>query len=184
VSTLSYSEIVERRRGLSIDHYRTLKQVGFDWPWVTPYQKISCSPDGPVLVGLHWLDEDSIEAHRVELEECGYLPGMRFNVVLSRALGTRGLSRSAIYVTQAFHLVPQRRSQSIPQPLIDRSFDEVTRHEVIGRRVLALGDEAARACKRHGIPHTAVCHPSRRGTGYTDAYKAELIAAGLCDLGF
>jgi hypothetical protein len=157
---VTYSEIIERRRALRFAGYQTLAEVGFDGPWVTPYQKTSRSPDGPVLVALHWLDGPSIGRHRDVLEKHGYLPGIRFNVVLDLALGARQLNRGAIYVTQAFHLVPEGRSESVPSPLIDESFDEVTRHEVAGRRVLALGDAAARACARHGIRHVPVCHPA------------------------
>src|SRR5205807_531932 len=101
-----------RRRRLCVPPYRTLADVGFDGPWVTPYQITSCSPDGPVLVALHWLDRPSIEAHRAELRRCGYLPGIRFNRVLDLALGARRLTRAGIYVTQAFHLVPDTRSAS------------------------------------------------------------------------
>jgi hypothetical protein len=52
---LEYQEIVERRRALVIEPYKSLAEVGFDGPWVTPYQITSKSPEGPVLVALHWL---------------------------------------------------------------------------------------------------------------------------------
>jgi hypothetical protein len=35
---LDYQEIVERRRALVIEPYKSLAEVGFDGPWVTPYQ--------------------------------------------------------------------------------------------------------------------------------------------------
>jgi hypothetical protein len=57
---LDYQEIIDRRRALIIEPYKSLAAVGFDGPWVTPYQITSRSPVGPVLVALHWLDEPSI----------------------------------------------------------------------------------------------------------------------------
>ena len=179
---VTYDWIVQQRRAFRLDSYHTLADVGFDGPWVTPYQKTSRSPDGPVVVALHWLDAPSIELHRATLQERGYLPGIRFNDVLDLALLARNLSRDAIYVTQAFHLIPRTRSQRIPAPLIRKSFDTVTRHELVGRRVLALGSEAADACQRHGVPHVAVCHPSRRGK--TNVENAHEIASGLAALGY
>jgi hypothetical protein len=51
---LDYQEIIECRRRLSIAPYKSLADVEFDGPWVTPYQISSKSPDGPVLVALLW----------------------------------------------------------------------------------------------------------------------------------
>jgi hypothetical protein len=177
-----YPDLVELRRSLRIPPYKTMADVGFDGPWVTPYQISSRAPDGPAIVALHWLDEPSIDEHRPVLLKLGYLPHLRFNRVLDIALAKRGLSRSLIYVTQAFHLVPTERSENIPVRLIDRSFEAVTRQELADRKVLALGSAAARACAKHGVPHTAVCHPSRRG--YSDEQNGEAVAAGLAALGF
>lgn len=179
---MTYEQIIERRRNLRIDGYKTFADVGFDGPWVTPYQKASRSPDGPVLVALHWLNESAIAENRETLSRFGYLPTLRFNKVLEIALTSRGLSRSRIYVTQAFHLVPQGRSERIPRHAMDRSFDQVTRHELAGRKVLALGSAASDACARHGISHQPVCHPSRRGC--SNEHNAAEIAAGLVSLGF
>jgi hypothetical protein len=162
--------------------YFTLADVGFDGPWVTPYQKKSRSWDGPALVALHWLDASSIELKRSILNELGYLPGICFNEVLDMGLKARSLTREAIYVTQAFQLIPRTRSERIPPAVIDRSFDAVTRHELVGRRVLALGIDAASACQRHGVQCVETCHPSRRGKTY--AQKAEEIAGALAKLGF
>jgi hypothetical protein len=164
--TASYEWIVEQRRALRIEGYRTLAEVGFEGPWVTPYQKTSCSMDGPVLVALHWLDWPSIDANRTELNKRGYLRGIRFNNVLGRVLQKRCLAREDIYVTQAFHLIPRTRSERISPKAIDLSFDAVTRHELVGRHVIALGNDAASACRRHGVEHVPVCHPSRRGWSY------------------
>jgi hypothetical protein len=160
---LDYQEIVERRRALIIEPYKSLAEVGFDGPWVTPFQITSKSADGPVLVALHWLDESSIVTERPTLQELGYLPNIRFNTVIGAALARQGLSRLDIYVTQTFHLVPRKRSERISQAAIRRSFDKVTRFELPGRKVVALGNIAAGECARHDIEHIAVCHPSRRG---------------------
>ena len=151
-------------------------------PWVTPYQITSKSPDGPVLVALHWLDESSIVTERATLRDLGYLPSIRFNVVIDAALARSGLSRSDIYVTQTFHLIPRKRSERISQAAIRRSFDEVTRFELQGRKVIALGEIAAGECARHNIEHIAACHPSRRG--YTDEKNATEIAKAIAALGF
>ncbi|MGE0007002.1 MAG: hypothetical protein AB7S92_15610 [Parvibaculaceae bacterium] len=180
--TISYSELVERRRKLELPSYRSLADVGFDGPWITPYQITSRSVDGPALVALHWLDEPSINEHRGTLRKYGYLPGLRFNQVLDIALGNRKLKRTDLYVTQAFHLIPQSRSERIPAAAMDISFSEITRHELLGRKVIALGGDAERTCARHGIQHIATCHPSRRGSS-NEANAAEITAA-LVELGF
>lgn len=112
--------------------------------------------EGPVLVALHWLDVSSILRERDKLQHLGYLPDVRFNTVLDLALRYRGLSRSDIYVTQTFHLIPGNRSEQIPQAAIRRSFAEVTRFELEGRKVMALGNIAARECARHGVEYIAV----------------------------
>jgi hypothetical protein len=177
---LDYQEIIERRRALRIEPFKSLAEVGFDGPWVTPYQ--ITSPKGPVLVALHWLDESSILTERATLRDLGYLPSIRFNAVIDAALARSGLSRSDIYVTQTFHLIPRARSERISQAAIRRSFDEVTRFELQGRRVIALGDIAAGECARHNIEHIAVCHPSRRG--YTNEKNATEIAEAIAALGF
>jgi hypothetical protein len=151
-------------------------------PWVTPYQIASKSSEGPVLVALHWLDEPSILREPSTLRNFGYLPDIRFNIVINAALARQGLSRSDIYVTQTFHLVPSTRSERISQSAIRRSFDEVTRFELQGRKVIALGATAAGECERHNIPHIAVCHPSRRG--YTNEKNAAEIAEAIAAHGF
>jgi hypothetical protein len=179
---LDYQEIVERRRELVIEPYKSLAEVGFDGPWVTPYQITSKSSEGPVLVALHWLDESSIQRERPTLQDLGYLPKIRFNAVIDAALARKGLSRSDIYVTQTFHLIPRTRFERISQAAIRRSFDQVTRFELQGRKVVALGDIAAGECARHNIEHIAVCHPSRRG--YTNEKNAVEIAEAIAALGF
>jgi hypothetical protein len=179
---VDYQEIIDRRRALVIEPFKSLAEVGFDGPWVTPYQITSKSSEGPVLVALHWLDESSIVRERSTLQNLGYLPRIRFNTVIDAALARQGLSRSDIYVTQTFHLVPRARSERISQAAIRRSFDEVTRFELQGRKVIALGEIAAGECARHHIEHMAVCHPSRRG--YSNEQNAIDIAEAIARLGF
>jgi hypothetical protein len=179
---LDYQEIIDRRRRLSIAPYKSLADVGFDGPWVTPYQISSKSPDGPVLVALHWLDEGTVKDQRTMLAKLGYLPDIRFNKVIGIALKKLGLSRSDIYVTQTFQLIPLGRSESIRPAAIRQSFDEVTQYELRGRKVIALGDVAARECARLAIQHLPVCHPSRRGR--SDEQNATEIAEAFGRLGF
>ena len=179
---MDYQEIIDRRRALVIEPFKSLAEVGFDGPWVTPYQITSKSAEGPVPVALHWLDESSILQERATLQKLGYLPSIRFNAVIDAALARQGLTRPDIYVTQTFHLIPQERSERISQAAIRRSFDEVTRFELQGRKVVALGDVAAGECARHNIEHIAVCHPSRRG--YTNEKNAIEIADAIAALGF
>ena len=179
---MDYQEIIDRRRALIIEPFKSLAEVGFDGRWVTPYQIISKSAEGPVLVALHWLDESTILRERATLQDLGYLPNIRFNIVIDAALVRRGLSRSDIYVTQTFHLIPRKRSERISKAAIRRSFDEVTRFELQGRKVIALGDIAAGECARHNIEHIAVCHPSRRG--HTNEKNAIEMAEAIAALGF
>jgi hypothetical protein len=58
-------------------------------------------------------DESSILDDRTALQHPGYLPDIRFNAVIDAALARVHLSRSDIYVTQTFHLVPRSRSERI-----------------------------------------------------------------------
>ena len=116
---LDYQEIINRRRALVIEPYKSLAEVGFDGPWVSPYQITSKSAEGPVLVALHWLDEPSILRERATLQNLGYLPNIRFNSVINEALARQGLSRSDIYVTQTFHLVLGHAQSGFHKPQSD-----------------------------------------------------------------
>jgi hypothetical protein len=176
---MTYLEIAQRRRDLRLDGYATLADVGFDGPWVTPYQKTACAKDGPVLIAYNWLDVPSVSQYRPILEKYGYLPGIPFNIVLDQALSQCGMTRADLYITQAFHLLPARRSQTIATRDVDYCFDAVTRHELLGRRVIALGTSAARACRRHGIQHCPVNHPSARGLPYRE--RANAIAQAIVE---
>ena len=155
-------DIIACRRALVIPGYKTLADVGFDGEWVTPYQKASKSTTGPVLVALHWLDTPSVDKHRDVLKEKGYLPHILFNKVVDVALDKANLTRSDIYVTQAFHLLPRTRSETIPRSHIDQSFDRITRHEVEGRATIALGSGLSSRWR----PVHRVCSPKRSGEDY------------------
>jgi hypothetical protein len=83
------------------------------------------------------------------------------NTVIDAALALQGLSRPDIYVTQTFHLIPRKRSERISQAAIRRSFDEVTRFELPGRKVIALGDTFRIACIRLSVLTTRLLHIAR-----------------------
>ena len=102
---MTYEEIIQRRRDFNIagDKYKTLAQVGFEGEWVTPYQMLSRSSTGPVLIAYHWFDVPSIDKYRHKLKEFGYMPGIIFNNVLDQALRVIGKERPDIYMTQVFH---------------------------------------------------------------------------------
>lgn len=172
-----YAQNVERRRALRIPGYVTLAEAGFDGEYVTPYQIASRSMTGPVLVAKDWFDAPSALENQVLLSKTGYMPGIPFNNVLDLALSHASLKRSNLYVTQAFHLLTPRRSAYIPPRHIDESFDGVTKYELEGRRVIALGDDAYRACRRHGVECVGVIHPSARTGSYED--RARQIAKAL-----
>lgn len=154
------------RRSLRIDGYATLAEVGFDGPWISPYQKASCSPVGPVLLAYNWLDVPSINLHRSVLQKHGFLPTIPFNRVLDRALNIVGIQRADLYLTQVFHLLPSKRSATISPRDIETSFSAVTVHELVGRKVIAFGMASTAVCQRHSIEHIAACHPSARGRTY------------------
>lgn len=180
LSPAAYDEAIERRRALRLPGYATLADVGFDGPWVTPLQITAGSLSGPVLIALHWLDEASIHTHHEVLLKVGHLPRITFNRVLDRALALVGRSRADVYLTQCFHLIPQARSEAIPAAAIDLSFREVTRHEIAGRPVLALGSASAGACRRADVEHRATLHPSARGLSFEA--RAQAIAVALREL--
>ncbi|MDB5612663.1 MAG: hypothetical protein JWQ22_316 [Devosia sp.] len=172
-----YAKLVDARRALRIPGYATFADVGLDGPWTTPYQIASRSADGPVLLTYNYLDAPSARKHRSQLLADGFLPRMPFNMVLNIALARTGMKRSDLYVTHAFHLLPATRSAAIQSGDVDISFDAIARHELSGRKVIALGAVAARVCARHGIAHLATTHPSARGLSF--AGRAEALASAL-----
>lgn len=162
----TYAQIVTARRALRIPGYATLSDVGLDGPWTTPYHLAAKSADGPVLLTYNYLDAPSARQHREQLLITGYLPAMTFNRVLDLALAKAGMVRAVLYVTHAFHLLPASRSAAIRPEDVDISFDTVARHELVGRRVIALGYVASRVCARFGIAHMPTSHPSARGLSF------------------
>jgi hypothetical protein len=173
-------EIIAARRLLKgTAEFETLADVELEGDYVSAYQRAAHSTTGPVLLATHWLDGLSARANRDELAAKGFLESMPFNQVLNRVLVILKKSRSDLYVTQCLHLLPKvRRSESrIPRHLLDESFDGVTRHELKGRKVVALGTIAAACCARHCIPCTPTWHPSRRRLSYDD--KAAEIAEAV-----
>ena len=175
------SEIIARRRAFAIPgyKYKTLADVGFDGEWVTPYQMISKSETGPVLVATNWLDWPSVCENRDVLKEKGYLPSMDFNEVMDLALERAGLTREGIYVTQAFHLLPKKRSGYIPCRHVYESFDKITRHETEGRTVIALGEVALDVCLYFGVDAIKCIHPSAPEKRFSKELKAKKLANAL-----
>jgi hypothetical protein len=157
------SELIARRRAFRLPGYCTLADVGLDGEYVSPPQITSHSETGPVLLAYNWLDAQTARDHASALRQCGYLKGMVFNNIVDAALAHSGITRADIYITQAFHLLPQSRSDQIPQKEMDASFGAVTRYELEGRKIIALGGAAAGCCSRAGItPYKVVPHPSAR----------------------
>lgn len=173
----TYKANIKRRREFVVAGYSSLSDVGLDGDYVSPLQIRSRSFSGPVLVAYNWFDAPSAVENRDMLRQHGYMPGIPFNVVLERALALAGLKRQDVYMTQAFHLLPEERSQSIPFRDVELSFEAITQHELAGRRVVALGGQAARACRRFGIKCAEVPHPSARIGSYER--KAQLISAAF-----
>jgi hypothetical protein len=180
VQPAQYSDWVARRRALALPGYETFADVGLDGDWTTPYHIASASLTGPVLLTYNYLDAPSARLYQAELARAGYLAAMPFNRVLDRALSMAGLTRADLYVTHAFHMLPRTRSEAVPARAIDVSFDAVGRYECADRAVIALGEAAARVCRRHGIDHIAVAHPSARGLSHLA--KATSLADALSAL--
>jgi len=157
--------LIEARRKFRLDGYATLADVGMDGDFVSPIQMKSASPTGPLLLAFHWSDVETVRSHYSVVRELGYLPDTTFNKVVDRALDLCRLTRGGVYITQAFHLLPHKgRSSKVPTQHIDCSFKAITRHELVGRKVIALGNAAADACRRNGfVPHRSEAHPSARG---------------------
>lgn len=168
---MTRKDIIAVRRKLRVPEqfqgqWATLVDVGFDGDWVSPIQKTSNSTTGPVLVAKHWLDAESANRHRATLERCGYLPDILFNRALDRVLEAVGLTREDIYITQACHFLPKTdRRKPVPAALMKLSIEAVTRHEVNGRRAIALGGEAQRALGHAGVNFIPCPHPSSSVAG-------------------
>ncbi|MDW3183031.1 hypothetical protein [Roseobacter sp.] len=171
------TRLIAARRNFTRPGYDTYADAGVEGDYITPYHLTCGNPAGPVLISYNWLDAPTVRAHRDTLRRLGMLPQMLFNRVLDLALGLAGLARGAVYLTHAFHLLPASRSATVPASDVEASFDAITRHEVAGRPVVALGQAASHACTRFGIAHHAVPHPSARGLSMLA--KARAIAKAL-----
>ncbi|MGR3503037.1 hypothetical protein [Pseudaestuariivita sp.] len=174
---MTLTQAITARRAFSLPGYTTLAEAGFDGEYVSPIQLTSGNPDGPMLMSKDWLDAPSARANHAQLSKTGYLPHIPFNRVLDKALAFLGLKRADIYIAPIFCLLPPKRSHPLPAAHARASFDQVTRHELFGRRPVAAGTDAARTLEYFDVPHIATCHPSARGL--TFEARAEQIAEAL-----
>ncbi|SFZ82315.1 hypothetical protein SAMN02983003_1005 [Devosia enhydra] len=169
--------LIERRRQFTWPGYESYADAGLEGDYVSPYQLSCGNPSGPVLLTYNFLDAPTARREVARLRQSGYLPEMPFNRVLDRALAMAGLERADLYVTHAFHLLARSRSETLPARAVEASFDAVARHEIAGRPVIALGQVAAIQCRRHGIAHLPLPHPSARGQSFET--RASVLADAL-----
>ena len=148
----TFKSNIERRRKFRIDGYSTLADAGFDGDYVTPLQIKARSPTGICLVSHCWFNIQSLEKCALSpeeyqrLKEYGYRKYITFNRVLDKALGKVNLCRADTYMTQVFHLLPQK---GLPKTKdIWPSFEAITQYEIRERKVIALGRPAEHACER------------------------------------
>lgn len=162
----AYRAAIAPRRAFALPGYVTLAEAGFDGDYVSPIQLTCGSLTGPMLITKDWLDAPSARAHRSLLQQVGHLPGTPFNRVIDRALALVGLSRAQIYITPVFALLTATRSSAIP--LRDRraSFRAVGQYELMGRRPIACGTDAAAVLRSEGVAHIETLHPSARGQSF------------------
>ncbi|MEN0079764.1 MAG: hypothetical protein AAF753_11700 [Pseudomonadota bacterium] len=170
----AYSRAIAARRAFRLPGYPTLAETGYDGDYVSPIQLTSGNAQGPLLMSKDWLDAPSARKHRDELSRTGYLATNPFNQVIDRVLSLLNLTRADIYITPIFHLLTPKRSSTIPVAHARASFDAVGRHELMGRRPVALGTDSARVLAHFNIPHAVAPHPSARIGSYD--YRAERIA--------
>ncbi len=173
----AYREAVRRRRGFALPGYASLADVGQDGPWVIPIQQSSGNLAGPMLISKDWLDAPTARRAGPRLAGRGYLPGMVYNRVLDRALALLGLQRGDIYITTIFCLLPPRRSHPLAASACRAAFDAVGRFELMGRRPVALGADAARTLRQSGVAAVETLHPSARGIDFDT--RARAIASAL-----
>jgi len=174
--TNAYRRAIAARRAFRLPGYPTLAEAGFDGDYVSPIQMTSGNLTGPLLMSKDWLDAPSARQHHDQLQATGYLPTNPFNQVIDRVLKLLGLTRSDIYITPIFHLLTPKRSSTIPPAHARASFDAIGRHELLGRRPVALGTDSARVLKHFGIDHVTAPHPSARIGSY-DARAAQIAQA-------
>ena len=175
--TAAYHRAVAARRAFRQSGYPTLAEAGFDGAYVSPIQMTSGNLTGPLLVSKDWLDAPSAARHRDELRRTGYLAGIPYNKVIDKVLALLNLTRADFYITPIFHLLTATRSSTIPISLARACFDAVGRHELLGRRPVALGTDSARVVRNFGIAHVEAPHPSARIGSYD--HRAELIAQAV-----
>lgn len=193
MTRMPYQDIVTLRKALCVpnaykNRYKTLEDCGLDGPWVTPLQRTSYNDTGPVLIAQDYLDTERARQNRPAIlapDGDGYCPGTRFKTVLTGALEIAELCLHQVYVTQALHLLPckwflardgtcrQWKGGRHPMSLVLKSFNEVTRHELCDRPVIAMGKVAQAACDKAGVkPDKRTSHPSRRGS--SNEWKLEI----------
>ncbi|MEQ5871194.1 hypothetical protein J4E08_14980 [Sagittula sp. NFXS13] len=172
-----YIDAIRRRRALSLPGYRTLAEEGFDGDYVSPIQMTSGNLSGPMIISKDWLDAPSANANRAILTQQGYLPGNPYNRVIDKVLDLVGLTRADIYITPVFALLTATRSSVIPMKDKRASFEAVGQYELMGRRPIACGTDAASVLRGFGIDHIETIHPSARGLTFDD--RAARIAKAL-----
>ncbi|MFD0860066.1 uracil-DNA glycosylase family protein [Roseovarius aquimarinus] len=172
-----YTRAIAARRAFRLPDYPTLADYGFDGDYVSPIQIACGNLGGPLLISKDWLDAPSAMEHRTHLQRYGHLPDNPFIRVIDKALALLNLRREDIYITPVFHLLTPKRSSTIPAAHARASFDAIGRHELMGRRPVALGTDAANVLSHFGIDHAIAPHPSAR-IGSFDA-RAALIAKAI-----
>ncbi|WP_299648721.1 hypothetical protein [uncultured Tateyamaria sp.] len=173
----TYQRAIAARRAFALPGYPTLAQAGFDGDYVSPIQMTSGNLAGPLLMSKDWLDAPSAKQHKDQLKRTGYLPNIPYNKVIDRVLQLLNLTRADIYITPIFHLLTPKRSSTIPPAHARACFDAVGRHELLGRRPVALGTDSARVLAFFGIDHITAPHPSARIGSYD--HRANLIAEAV-----
>ncbi|WP_113913228.1 hypothetical protein [Roseovarius dicentrarchi] len=174
---MAYLRAIAARRAFRLPGYPTLADLGFDGAYVSPIQIACGSLAGPLLISKDWLDAPSARAHRAHLQQHGHLPDNPFIRVIDKMLALLNLQRRDIYITPVFHLLTPKRSSTIPAAHARASFDAIGRHELMGRRPVALGTDAAQTLTHFGIDHVTAPHPSAR-IGSFDK-RAALIAKAV-----
>ena len=172
-----YRAVIAKRRAFHLRGYVSYAQAGFDGAYVCPIHLTSGNLSGVVLMTKDWLDAPSAARHAKRLAVQGYLAEIPFNRVLDRALSLSGLRRADIYITPVFKLLPPQRSHAIPVRDIKASFEAVSRHEIMGRPVIAAGKAAITALQASGHIHIPTAHPSARGKDFET--RARQLAAAL-----
>ncbi|WP_425071915.1 hypothetical protein [Sagittula sp. S175] len=172
----AHADAIRRRRAFSLPGYRTLAEEGFDGDYVSPIQMTSGNLTGPMLISKDWLDAPSARLNRSVLSERGYLPTNPYNRVIDKVLALVGLQRADIYITPIFALLTAKRSSVIPMKDRKASFEAVGQYEILNRRPIALGTDAASVLRWFGIDHIETIHPSARGLTF-DARAARIAKA-------